>query len=211
MGIFSRTRQRLFARAYDGVTSKYERHVAERKRELFEGLNGSVLEIGPGTGANLTYLPPDVHWVGVDPNPFMHERLLARAKTLGLDPEVRLGTAEKLPAEDGSMDVIVSTLVLCSVPEPELALAEIRRVLRPGGRFLFIEHVGAPRGSWLRGAQRIARPFWKLMADGCCPDRDTAAQIRSAAFSSVDLAEHRMPLRITGPIVAPHIAGSATG
>jgi len=125
---------------------RYERMVADRKRALFAGLDGSVLEIGPGTGPNLVYYPPGIRWLGVEPNPYMVPYLRTAAARAGLPVDLRPGMAERLPAEDNSMDTVVSTLVLCSVHDPDGVLREIRRVLKPGGQFLFLEHVAAPPG-----------------------------------------------------------------
>jgi len=106
---------------------------------------------------------------------------------------------------DASVDAVVSTLVLCSVDGHRDALAEILRVLRPGGRFVFIEHVGAPEGTWLRRLQRWIRPLWKPVADGCRPDRDTGDRILEAGFERVEMDRFRLPL----PVVSPHVAGTA--
>jgi len=153
--------QRLFAWEMAHLTAQYETAMREacappdggRKAALFANLEGTVLEIGPGTGANLSYYPQDIHWIGVEPNPFMHDYLREQAQTLGLTLDLRQGTAEDLGLADESVDAVVSTLVLCSVPEQARTLQEIRRVLRPGGRFLFVEHVAAPQGTWLRRVQ----------------------------------------------------------
>jgi len=197
--------KRLHAWLLARLGSRYERLVATRKRELLAGLAGSILEIGPGAGPNLSYYPKDCHWIGVEPNPFMHPYLRQAAERAGLKIEVRSGLAEKLPAEDQSMDAVVSTLTLCSVSDPAIVLREIRRVLKPGGRFVFLEHVAAPEGTRLRTVQRWLRPFWKRMADGCHPDRETGAAIEQAGFARVDYGSFRLPL---GP-VSTQIAGVA--
>jgi SAM-dependent methyltransferase len=184
---------------------RYEAMVAGEKALLLASVSGTVLEIGPGGGVNLAFLRPDVHWLGVEPNPFFHERLRDRAARLHLDAEVKLGTAEALPVPDRSVDAVLGSLVLCSVREPAAALREIRRVLRPGGRFVFVEHVGAEPGTLLRAAQRSVRPVWAALSDGCHPDRDTAKLIESAGFSRVDLRRFRLPI----PVMSPHIAGVA--
>ena len=184
---------------------RYERMVADRKRALFAGLGGNVLEIGPGTGPNLVYYPPGIRWLGVEPNPYMVPYLKTAAARAGLPVDLRPGTAERLPAEDSSMDAVVSTLVLCSVSDPEGVLREIRRVLKPGGRFLFIEHVAAPPGTRLRRVQTAIRPLWKIIGDGCHPDRETGVTIERAGFAHVRYENFRLPL---GP-VATQIAGFA--
>src|SRR6185295_4957831 len=116
---------------------------------------------------------------------FSHQRLLEEAARLGLGAEVRLGTAERLPFPDQSADAVVASLVLCTVRDPAAALREVRRMLRPGGRFVFIEHVGGEPGSRTHRAQRLVKPLWRVLGDGCHPDRDTEAAIREAGFARV--------------------------
>jgi SAM-dependent methyltransferase len=185
---------------------RYERLVALRKRALFDGLAGTVLEIGPGTGANFAYYPPDIRWIGIEPNPFMHPYLLAAAARAGLSIDIHDGTADRIDLEDESADTVVSTLVLCSVPDVSGALREIQRVLRPGGRFLFIEHVAALPGTWLRRTQRMLRPLVRTLADGCHLDRDTSLAIERHGFAGVAYQRFRLPI----PLVSPHIIGVAT-
>ena len=198
-------RKRIFAWVLAKGNAKYERALAERKRALLGGLRGTVLEIGPGAGANLQYFAPGVHWIGIEPNPFLQRYLRQEAGKLGLQVELRGGEAEHLEAADASVDAVVSTLVLCSVPSVGAALEEILRVLKPGGCFVFIEHVAAPPGTWLRRTQRALRPFAKLFADGCHPDRETWAEIEGAGFSEVKIERFRAPLLTA----SPHIAGVA--
>jgi ubiquinone/menaquinone biosynthesis C-methylase UbiE len=183
----------------------YERMVAERKRGLLSGLSGDILEIGPGAGPNLGYYAKDARWVGVEPNPYMVPYLRKAAEQAGLKIEIRSGLAEKLPADDQSVDTVVSTLVLCSVSDPARALREILRVLKPGGRFFFVEHVAAPQGTRLRTVQRFIRPLWKRIADGCHPDRETGPAIEQAGFAESRYDHFRLPL---GP-VGTQIAGFA--
>jgi SAM-dependent methyltransferase len=185
---------------------RYERLVALRKRALFAGLSGTVLEIGPGTGANFVYYPPDIRWIGIEPNPFMHPHLRAAAAGAGLSIDIRDGRADRLECDDESVDAVVSTLVLCSVSDVSGALLEIQRVLRPGGRFLFIEHVADLPGTWLRRTQRLLRPLVRTLADGCHLDRDTALAIERHGFAGVAYQCFRLPI----PLVSPHIIGIAT-
>jgi SAM-dependent methyltransferase len=203
-------RRRMMAKHYDKTVAKYEVYIADRKRALFADLAGSVLELGPGTGANFTHLPDGVeHWTGIEPNPHMHAQLRAAGARRGMAAEFRQVTAGAMDVPDASVDVVLSTLVLCSVPDPQAVVRDIHRVLRPGGRFVFIEHVAAPRGTGLRRLQRTARPFWRYFADGCCPDRELADVIRSGGFASVDMEAFRAPKDVMPGIVSPHVAGIA--
>ena len=136
----------------------------------------------------------------------MEKHLLKEAWRLGLDIELRSGTAENLPAANASADFIISTLVLCSVVDQDRALDEVLRVLRPGGKFLFIEHVAARRGTWLHRIQVLVKPLWRRMGDGCQPDRDTATALKRAGFGAIEIEEFAAPV----PIIRPHIAGTAS-
>ncbi len=197
--------KRLHARLLATGCRRYDRGVEDHKRRLLGALAGTVVEIGPGGGSNLRFYGAGVRWVGIEPNPWAHDYLRREAARVALDAEVRAGTAEALPAADASVDAVVSTLVLCTVPDVRRALAEVRRVLRPGGRFVFVEHVAAAAGTRTRAAQRLVRPVWPLLADGCHADRDTERAIREAGFARVELARFHVPV----PVIGPHIAGVA--
>lgn len=199
-------RRRLIAFALARFHERYERLVADRKRLLFRDLHGTVLEIGPGTGPNFRYYPADIRWIGVEPNPFMHPHLQRAAGQAGLAVEIREGTAERLDAPDNSVDAVVSTLVLCSVPDLSAALEEIGRVLRPGGRFLFLEHVADRPNTSTRRVQRVLRAPVRYLADGCHLDRETWLAIERCGFGEVACRHFRLPV----PVVAPHIVGVAT-
>lgn len=199
-------RQRLFAWGFARFARHADEYMRPYKLRLFGDISGSVLEIGPGTGANLSYLKSlPVAWTGVEPNPFMHPYLKNQAAALGLPADLRQGVAERLPAGDGTIDAVISTLVLCSVTDPAKVLREVLRVLKPGGRFIFIEHVAAARGSGLRRIQGWLRPLWKRMGDGCHPDRELGRSIQEAGFESVSMEAFDAPV----PVVKPHIAGVA--
>ncbi|WP_256090887.1 class I SAM-dependent methyltransferase [Nostoc sp. KVJ20] len=198
--------KRLFAWMMAHGNAKYEEEIADRKRALFAQLHGNVLEIGPGTGPNLSYYPSDIHWIGIEPNPFMHPYLQQEAERLALDIDLRSGTAEHLEVEDNSMDVVVSTLVLCSVNNLAAVLQEVIRVLKPGGRFFFVEHVAAPQGTMLRRIQHGIKPLWKTLGDGCHLDRETWLALENAGFEQVDYQHFRANLPA---IVSPQIIGVA--
>lgn len=183
----------------------YEAQVRVHKSALFSSLGGNVVEIGPGGGMNLGFFQPDVRWIGIEPNPFFHPHLYDVANRLGRKIDVRAGSAERLPIADGYADAVVSSLVLCSVRDLDRSLKEIRRVLRPGGRFVFVEHVAAPSGTRLRLAQRILWPLWSAVGDGCHPGRDTADALQGAGFARLELQRFHVPI----PVIGPHIAGTA--
>ncbi len=198
-------RQRLFAWALAHFSGIYEEKLAGAKRDLLSDISGTIIEIGPGTGTNLSYFSRNIRWIGIEPNPFMDQYLLKRAEALGLQLEIRRGSAEDLPVPDSSADAVVSTLVLCSVTDLAKALSEILRVLKPGGRLVFVEHVAAPRGTWLRRFQSWVKPAWKKLGDGCHPDRETWVALERAGFAKLDYSHFRVSI----PLVSPQIAGIA--
>jgi SAM-dependent methyltransferase len=172
----------------------YINHVARpHKRAAFADLDTSstVVEIGAGTGANLAYLPTGTRVVAVEPNRAMHDRLRRRCADIGVEVTVVADGAESIPLPDACVDEVISSLVLCTVADPERALAEVRRVLRPGGRFRFVEHVAAPRRGVRRAVQRAVRRPWGWLFEGCQPDRHTLDAVRAAGFAEVR-AEHRL-------------------
>jgi ubiquinone/menaquinone biosynthesis C-methylase UbiE len=204
-------RKRLFAYMTAHSGSEFNLAMAERKRDLLGSLHGTVLEIGPGDGTNLMYYPTDVHWIGVEPNPFMQNYLQETIHQLNWPSgryQIDSGDPKgiRLPAGDASVDAVAGTLVLCSVPDPAATLAEILRVLKPGGRYAFIEHVAAPQGTSLRFFQNVIQPVWSLLGDSCHPNRETWSLISKAGFAHVEI-EH-FHYHGAGPI-APLIAGIA--
>lgn len=204
-------RQRLFARLMKGLSEDSDRHLGPRRAELLAPVEGDVVELGPGTGANFRHLPPGVRWVGVEPNPAMHVYL--RAEAAAHDVAVRLvGLADgRIELEDASADFVISTHVLCSVPVVAEALAEVHRVLRPGGQYLFLEHVAATPDSPRHLVQRIApwTPWW-YFSDGCDPGRDLGTAIRQGPFAEVSLEEFPYPGRgAVAWVVRPQIMGVA--
>lgn len=202
-----RLHQRYFAWLMHHVARRYDLALAERKRELLADLRGTVVEIGPGTGANLRYFDRSVRWIGVEPNPAMRARLEREANRQGRTVELHAGFGERLPLADASADAVVSTLVLCSVRDLPGTLREVRRVLRPGGAFVFLEHVAAPRGTALRLAQGAVAPLWARVNDGCRLDREVEAALGTAGFTLRRVEPFRGPLPI--PVVRPHVMGVA--
>jgi ubiquinone/menaquinone biosynthesis C-methylase UbiE len=157
------------------------------------------------------YPPAVTAVIAVEPEPHLRASAVAAARRAPVPVEVVDGVAESLPAPDGSFDAAVTALVLCSVPDQATALAEIHRVLRPGGELRFYEHVRADQPGALRRAQRVAdATLWPLLCAGCRTGRDTATAIAAAGFRIDELERFRFPP--TGPPTpaAPHILGRAS-
>ena len=196
----------ILAALYDPLFVFMERWMGGRRARLLKGARGAVLEIGGGTGANLPHYR-DVDRVTVaEPDPFMRRRLVPKLEASHVPVEVSAAGAEALPFHDGSFDTVVSTLVLCTVPDQESVLDEISRVLRPGGRLLFIEHVRAagPMAHW----QDRIEPVWGRLFGGCHPNRDTVAAIEEAGFEIETFESFYPPVPLSALI--PHVQGSAT-
>ncbi len=201
---------RWFAAIYDRMMAGAERSFMKPVREeIAGGASGRVLEVGAGTGANFAHYREDAQVVATEPDPFMFERAERRARTVGRTIDLRRAPAEALPFEDGSFDTVVCTLVLCSVRDPEKALAEMRRLLKPEGQYRFYEHV---RYEHAFGAfwQDLVTPVWRWLGAGCHPNRDTARSIREAGFVIQEM-ELLKPLPPVPPMVfsRPHIKGIA--
>lgn len=196
---------------YDRVLARTEAGgLRDWRRALLSAAEGDILEIGPGTGLNLPHYPQQGvrHLTLSEPGGGMRRQLDARLSDLSppFPTTVRPDPADRLPDEDASFDVVVCTLVLCTVPDPQAVLSEVRRVLRPGGRLLFIEHVVAERGLWVTG-QRLLEPLWKPLAGGCCLTRDSLSAIRAAGFTVSDPVRAALP-RAPG-FVRPSVRGVA--
>ncbi len=199
---------RMFAAGYDRAMAATERAgLSGHRSALLSRVNGVVLELGGGTGANLPYFSRAVdELVITEPEEPMARRL--EAKLVGHPFPVRVvrAPAERLPFEPESFDAVVSTLVLCTVDDPALALAEVHRVLRPGGRLVFVEHVRSADPGLARWQDRLQGP-WKVLGYGCHCNRATAESIERAGFTFVELERDR--LRKAVPIVTPLIVGIA--
>lgn len=122
---------------------------------LLGALRGTVVELGPGAGGNLHHYGPDVRWLGIEPSRTARDRTKAEAAHLGMRAQVLPGRAETLELDDAGVDAVVCSFVLCSVADQAAALTQVRRVLRPGGRFVFAEHVAARKGTWVRRGQNL--------------------------------------------------------
>jgi len=199
----------FMAMIYDRFMDATEEACLRRWRgELLADLEGDVLELGAGTGANLPHHPRDLsRLVLTEPDKHMRRQLEARAREHRPDAEVTPASASALPFADASFDAVVSTLVLCSVPELDTTLREVWRVLKPGGRFLFLEHVAAAPGTGRRRLQRVVDPLWRRVADGCRLTRDTERAMLDAGFTLERI--ERESLRKAMAIVRPSIRGVA--
>jgi ubiquinone/menaquinone biosynthesis C-methylase UbiE len=197
----------VFAALYDQIMRRgEERTMRERRGELVAKARGRTLEIGAGTGANIPYYPDAIEEV-ILAEPFepMRRRLERKLRQRGKSASALDASAEAIPLDDESVDTVVSTLVLCTVDFPDRALAEIARVLRPGGQLLFIEHVRSHSPRTARWQDRLETP-WRHFAAGCRCNRDTVASIAAAGFTT----EHEdAQWKGVPPIVASIVIGRA--
>jgi ubiquinone/menaquinone biosynthesis C-methylase UbiE len=199
---------RIFALVYDPFLWLGEIAGLRRlRRELLSAARGRVVEIGAGTGLNAALYPHGIsELVLTEPDAAMRKKLARRLHSRGHDARIVDAPAEHLPLADASVDTVVSTLVLCTVPDPEGTLNEIARVLRPGGQVLFIEHVRS-RSRFLAACQDHLFEPWRRFACGCCCNRPTAELMRACGFDVVadDAIWRGMP-----SIVRPLIVGRAS-
>ncbi|MEX2620449.1 MAG: class I SAM-dependent methyltransferase [Egibacteraceae bacterium] len=208
-----KVRNPLFARVYARLCPAMERGgMAERRQALLADLAGTVVEVGAGSGATFAHYPPAVtRVVAVEPEPYLRAQATHAAAEAPVPVKVVDGTAERLPAGDGVFDGAVVALVLCSVADVDGALAELRRVLRPGGQLRFLEHVRAEHGYVLPWVQRaLDATIWPRIGGGCHTCRDTTGALTRAGFTIHRLERFRYP---EGPLVlptSPHVSGAAT-
>ena len=205
-------RRPVFARFYAWVSPRMEPEgMADLRDELLAGVAGRVVEVGAGNGLNFGHYPPQTTEVfAVEPEPYLRGLATVAAADASVAITVTAGVAGQLPFPAGSFDVGVVSLVLCAVDDQRAALAELYRVIRPGGQLRFLEHVAA-QTPVLRRVQRVAdATIWPLMAGGCHTARDTLAAIRMVGFEVATLRRLRFPDdRIPVP-AAPHALGIAT-
>ena len=197
--------ERAFALAYDPSTAIAERgSIGRIRRRLMTPLTGRVVEIGAGTGANIAHYRPPVDLTVCEPAQPMRRRL-ERAVSGRPGTEISSAPAEDLPAADGSVDALVSTLVLCTVVDPRAALAEARRVLRTDGMLVVLEHVRGRPGLHA-GVQDLVAPAWRRLACGCRPNQDTESLLEEAGFVWVRRFHHDLPVPLVSPLVAGVLA-----
>ena len=200
----------MFARLYPRISRGAESSGgAEHRRKLLAGLEGRVVEVGAGHGLNFEHYPAGViEVIAVEPEPHLRGLALEAAGRAGVPIEVRDGTAEALPGEEGTFDAAVVSLVLCSVPDQSAALREIGRVLRPGGELRFYEHVVARQPTSARIQRALDATIYPHLTGGCHCARDTGASIRQAGF---EVRQEERVIVKSGRLApaVPHILGVA--
>lgn len=200
---------RAFAAIYDPLLWVGERAgLRALRQDLLGRASGRTVELGSGTGLNLRHYPDHLdELILTEPEAAMRARLARRLRRARSRVRVLDASAERLPFADGTVDTVVSTLVLCTVDAPDLALQEIRRVLRPGGRLLFLEHVRAESRRLAWWQDRLADP-WRRLAEGCHCNRATVELIRACGLELGHV--HQASWRGMPPIIRPLITGVAT-
>ncbi|MEI5582520.1 MULTISPECIES: class I SAM-dependent methyltransferase [unclassified Agromyces] len=180
------------------------------EREAIGRIRGRVLEIGAGEGENFGAFHHEVEWIGLEPDAGRRAELATRARGWGHRSDVLDAVAERIPLPDASVDAVVGTYVLCSVDDQAAALAEVRRVLRPGGRVVFVDHVVAPPRTLKRAVQRAVTPFSARFCHNCHWDRDTGRALADAGFAGDEVRLVRVPSFPLGPTRVLLFRGHAT-
>jgi SAM-dependent methyltransferase len=207
--IYDATWGRMFSALYDrAFEASEEAGLREMRRELLKQARGRVLELGAGTGLNLELYPREGldSLVVTEPDPHMFKQLRQRAAKVCAGAELVQAGGEDLPFDDGSFDTVTVTLVLCTVPDQAATLREIRRVLKPGGQLLFLEHVRSNHPDLAKWQDRLEGP-WRFLGDGCHCNRDTEAGLKAAGFELSGIEHPQLPK--APPIVRPMAQGSA--
>ena len=199
----------IFARLFAWGASNAPAEQLEHRRRVLEGLSGRVIEVGAGNGLNFPHYPATVTEVlAVEPEAYLRGKAEEAAAKASVPVRVVDGVADSLPAEAGSFDAGVASLVLCSVPDPAVALAELRRVIRPGGELRFYEHVRAKDARHARSQDRINR-LWPHFSGGCHPNRDTPASIEAAGFEIERCDRFKFKPVVGMKAIEPHVIGVA--
>jgi ubiquinone/menaquinone biosynthesis C-methylase UbiE len=200
----------VFARAFPAMSRALEAGgIAQYRKDLLASLAGEVIDVGTGTGPSFSHYPAAVTRVlAVEPEPRLRALASAAARTVPVPIQVTGGMADALPAVDASYDAAALSFVLCTVPDLDAALTEVRRVLRPGGTLCFLEHVRAGTPGLVRAQRLLDAMVWPHLFGGCHLSRDTAAAIERAGFTITTLEEFLFPDARTP--VSFHIAGHAT-
>ena len=201
----------LFARFFHRFCGR-DRGKGERdlRREMLSGATGRVVEVGPGNGINFAHYPSTVtEVIAVEPEPYLRAQAQKAAETAPVPVRVVAGVADALGLEPRSVDAVIACGVLCSVPDQSAALAEFRRVLRPGGELRFYEHVRSRRPGFARWQRRVD-PLWTRLFGGCHADRDTLGAIEQAGFTFERCRGFPFPENARAYPVTPRILGVAT-
>ena len=191
------------ARLYDRICALEEkRGLLGWRRQLVGGLTGDVVELGAGTGLNFSHYPADARVLASDRDPVMLARAIERGRDAAADVTLFVADAQgRIPLKDDSTDLVVTGLVMCSIPKPAVALEEVARLLRPGGTFRFMEHVRAPDGSFRGRFQDAVNPVWRRISGGCNCNRRTVETVEGAGFEVKSL----QPFKLGPSHVAPHV------
>ncbi|XP_047204146.1 putative methyltransferase-like protein 7A [Girardinichthys multiradiatus] len=209
--------KRVFPMILQSFSGSYNQKMHERKVELFRSLSEfikpggklTILEIGCGTGTNFQFYPPGCKVICTDPNPHFQkylEKSMKENEQLTFDRFVVTSGEDMSSVGDESVDVVVCTLVLCTVRDVPQTLREVHRILRPGGAFFFLEHVVADSSTWAYFFQQVLQPVWYYFGDGCKVTRETWKYLEGAGFSELKLKHVEAPLVF---ILKAHIVGSA--
>jgi ubiquinone/menaquinone biosynthesis C-methylase UbiE len=200
----------IFARLYERLSIKEDERGGSRYRaELLNGASGRAIEVGAGNGRNFAHYPTSVSRVlAVEPEPRLRASAARVAATAPVPIEVVAGLADHLPAEDGAFDVGVASLVLCTVPDQDAALAELRRVIRPGGELRFYEHVVSRRRGVAALERALDATIYPPLSGGCHLSRDTLAAIERAGFRIETQRRFAFGPSPRGPQIA-HVIGTA--
>lgn len=188
---------RRFARLWKYLDHVVDHEIHDAKTKVLADLPSTVVEIGPGRGANFHHYPAGTNVIAFEPNTYFHDPLVAAATEHGLDLELHVGDLRDAVLPAGSVDAVVATLVLCSVDDPPAMIAEIERILKPGGRFCFVEHVAAEPGTRMERFQRAIRRPWAWIGDGCDPHAQTVAHLAASGLDVSTAHVERLGARIS--------------
>lgn len=201
-------RSRFEAKLLDAGAADVDAQYGDRKRDAIGAMRGTVVEIGPGTGANMRYYADGVKVLAVEPNPYMHDRLREEAAAHDVDLEIRSLRGESIDVADATAGGVVGTLLLCGVEDPAAVVAEAHRVLAADGTYFFIEHIRAPAGTTMRRVQRLMRRPQAWLFNGCRSDQETEAILRAGPFETVEIDD--VDRGVAGLWCRHQIVGTAT-